>query len=182
MLIIVIRGIMKSQKGVSPLIASVLLIAFTMAIAAILTAWISSFTTAQKEKIVVYEGKIDCSAGMIEEDKDFTQYNATDGLFKVRVRNVGTIDVSIGKYTVWYDDSSVPIMWDISNPTNYTIQKQDDRIIILNVSGSTIPSKVKLIGFQCEGVWATIIRPASGWVPGNFAATDSSFVPSIKEQ
>ncbi|VVB60080.1 Uncharacterised protein [uncultured archaeon] len=158
---------MNSPKGVSPLIASVLLIAFTMAIAAILTAWISSFTTSQKEKTQVFEEKINCNYGFIENDVDFTAYNGTDpvnnGIFKTRVKNTGTIDLSIGKYQVWYNNIAVPTIWTITNPTNYSIKKQDARIITLNVSGPDVITKIKLMGYICDGVTTTVTQPLAGW-------------------
>lgn len=170
---------MNSSKGVSPLIASVLLIAFTMAIAAVLTAWISSFTTAQKEKTAVFEEKIQCNYGFIENDNDFTEYNETSALFKTRVKNTGTIDISVGKYQVWFKDVPVPTIWSISNPTNYSIKKQDARIVTLNVSGGKF-TKIKLIGHSCDGVTATISEPIGGWTSGNPRAAD--VIPAVQQQ
>ncbi len=42
---------MRRLKGISPLIASVLLVAFTMAVAAVLVTWITGFTQQQTETI-----------------------------------------------------------------------------------------------------------------------------------
>ncbi|MBI3412609.1 MAG: hypothetical protein HY051_00825 [Candidatus Aenigmarchaeota archaeon] len=42
---------MKNLKGINPLIASVLLIGFTMAVAAVLVLWITGFTQQQTESI-----------------------------------------------------------------------------------------------------------------------------------
>lgn len=54
------------RKGVSPLIAAVLLIAFTMAVAAILTAWVTTFTQEQTDALGnKSEEQIDCSFGQI---------------------------------------------------------------------------------------------------------------------
>lgn len=174
-----IKGIksdkMKSYKGVSPLIASVLLIAFTMAIAAILTAWISSFTTAQKEKTAVFEEKIQCSYGFIENDLDFSQYNSTSGLFKARIKNTGSTDLSIGKYQVWYDDVAVPSMWELTSPTtDAPIKKQDAKTIIVNVTDSNgygrgtsnLMNKIKFIGYICDGITTIVTKPLSGWAAG----------------
>ena len=130
---------MRLLKGVSPLIASVLLIAFTMAIAAVLTAWISSFTTAQREKTAVFEEKIQCNYGFIENDIDFTEYNYTDNtnaFFKTRIKNTGTIDISIGKYQTWFEDTTVPIVWTIDNPGNNTaIKKLNDKTPVALITG-----------------------------------------------
>lgn len=42
---------MKNLKGINPLIASVLLIGFTMAVAAVLVLWITGFTQQQTESV-----------------------------------------------------------------------------------------------------------------------------------
>ena len=168
---------MKSSKGVSPLIASVLLIAFTMAIAAVLTAWISSFTTGQKEKAAKSEAKIDCSYGFLENDQSFTEYNATDyisnGLLKLRIKNIGTIDVSLGSYQVWYNNVATPTMWAIANPSDQStsIKQQDAKIMVLNVSGPDKITKIKVIANVCDGVAATIDEPLGGWVIGPASGT-----------
>lgn len=166
------RSSARHHKGVSPLIASVLLIAFTMAIAAILTAWISSFTTSQKEKTAVFEEKIQCNYGFIENDIDFSQYNESQGLFKTRIKNTGTTDLSLGKYQVWYDGVATPVLWTISNPNNYPIVKQGDRILTVNVTGGTL-SKIKFIVYICDTVTATASKPLGGWAPAALSSSEA---------
>ncbi len=59
------------RKGLSPLIASVLLVAFTMAVAAIIVVWITGFT--QQQTTVVGqrgENQIKCSSSILTVDKD----------------------------------------------------------------------------------------------------------------
>ncbi|MBU4246076.1 MAG: archaellin/type IV pilin N-terminal domain-containing protein [Nanoarchaeota archaeon] len=167
---------MRILKGVSPLIASVLLIAFTMAIAAVLTAWISGFTTAQREKTAVFEEKIACNYGFIENDIDFTEYNYTDdttAFFKTRLKNTGTIDLSIGRYQTWFEDSSVPLVWTIDNPGNNTaIKKLNDKILTFNVSGGRL-IKIKIIGHICDGITATVSEPLGGWNRGPTLESDA---------
>lgn len=167
---------MRILKGVSPLIASVLLIAFTMAIAAVLTAWISGFTTAQREKTAVFEEKIQCNYGFIENDIDFTEYNYTDdtkAFFKTRIKNTGTIDISIGKYQTWFEDTSIPIVWTVDNPGNNTaVRKLNDKIFTFNVSGGRL-TKIKIIGHICDGVTATISEPLGGWNSGSTSESDA---------
>lgn len=161
-------------KGVSPLIASVLLIAFTMAIAAMLTAWISSFTTSQKEKTAVFEEKIQCNYGFFENDIDFSQYNESLGLFKTRIRNTGTIDLSIGKYQVWYDGGAPPTVWIIKDPTTAaSFPKQTDKIMTINVSGGVL-NKIKFVAYLCDGVTTTASRPLAGWQSSASLSSDSS--------
>ena len=167
------------KKGVSPLIASVLLIAFTMAIAAMLTAWITSFTNTQKQKTSEFEEKIQCNYGFFETDIDFSQYNQSEGLFKTRIKNTGTVDLSIGKYQVWYDGGEAPRIWTIDNATTSApLPKQADKIITVNV-GSGAMSKIKFIANLCDGVTTTASRPLAGWSTANLNSS-SSFVSATQ--
>jgi len=170
-------------KGVSPLIASVLLIAFTMAIAAMLTAWISSFTTSQKEKTAVFEEKIQCNYGFFENDIDFSQYNQSQQLLKTRIKNTGTVDLSIGKYQVWYDGGAAPTVWNVMDPTiNASFPKQTDKIITIKVSDDPAYSvnKIKFMAYLCDGVTTTASRPLSGWSTAALYPGSSSFVLATK--
>lgn len=67
------------RKGVSPLIAAVLLIAFTMAVAAILTAWVTTFTQEQTDQLGNQSSQqIDCSFAQVNifsEDYDSNWVN-----------------------------------------------------------------------------------------------------------
>lgn len=53
------------RKGISPLIAAVLLVAFTMAIAGIMAAWATQFSTSKL-------GSSDCALALVIIDKDFS--------------------------------------------------------------------------------------------------------------
>ncbi|MDY6769444.1 MAG: archaellin/type IV pilin N-terminal domain-containing protein [Candidatus Nanohaloarchaea archaeon] len=77
------------RKGVSPLIAAVLLIAFTMAVAAILTAWVTTFTQEQTAELGNKSAKqIDCSFGQLEI---FDTTSDTTWV-TVAITNTGTVD------------------------------------------------------------------------------------------
>ncbi|MFH0890283.1 MAG: archaellin/type IV pilin N-terminal domain-containing protein [Candidatus Aenigmatarchaeota archaeon] len=59
------------RKGISPLIASVLLVAFTMAVAAILVVWITGFTQQQTTTVGARgEKQTSCSFSTISINKD----------------------------------------------------------------------------------------------------------------
>ncbi len=79
------------RKGVSPLIAAVLLIAFTMAVAAILTAWVTTFTQEQTETVGEQsEQVIECSYATLSVF-DATWDNDSEQM-QVTVANTGNID------------------------------------------------------------------------------------------
>lgn len=58
---IVIGLYLQRRKGISPLIAAVLLIAFTMAIAGIMATWATSFS---QQRLSTSEQKADCIGGL----------------------------------------------------------------------------------------------------------------------
>lgn len=189
-IIISMIALKANSKGVSPLIASVLLIAFTMAIAAILTAWISSFTTTQKEKAAASEEKIQCNYGFLENDIDFAQYNQTNGTFTIRLKNTGTIDLGPGKYQTWFGSSGVPTIWKLNNPALFSMAKQTDKLISVNVSnpddltgsdsGKRL-TKIKFIAHLCENAFTTVSEPIGGWVSGAEASGSSSWANSTMQ-
>lgn len=79
------------RKGVSPLIGAVLLIAFIMAIAGILTTWMTSFTEDQAGDIENRSGQmVQCTyAGM---DITNATYFGENSLTEVTLKNTGTVD------------------------------------------------------------------------------------------
>lgn len=100
------------RKGISPLIAAVLLIAFTMAVAGILTAWVTSFTQSTTEDVGNESDRlIECSyAGL---DITSASFDGTDAT--VVVANTGTQDINAsvvvylnnGTITQTYSDSII---------------------------------------------------------------------------
>ncbi|MDY6769918.1 MAG: CARDB domain-containing protein [Candidatus Nanohaloarchaea archaeon] len=82
-----------ARQGVSPLIAAVLLIAFTMAVAAILTAWVTSFTEQRSQELSnKSEQLIQCSyAGLDVYD---AVYDSANSQTDVSVENTGTVDLN----------------------------------------------------------------------------------------
>ncbi len=164
----------KNKKGVSPLIAAVLLIAFTMAIAAILTAWVTSFTTEQKEQSEEFSEQISCSGQSFRTDSDFTVYYPADGVFQVRIKNTGNRGLYIDEYRVWVPSSSTPVVgsnfaYKHSNGTWVDSVNRTETISKnmlsgeINISVSEEPTKVQYSLTKCEGVYDSVTRPSGGW-------------------
>lgn len=101
-------------KGVSPLIASILLIAFTVAVGGIISIWITGFTTTQTE--IVKEkssSSLICSYGGISFVKTDLKYDCNTGRLAGSVENtqsitLGNISIQIifrnsssAKYNLW---------------------------------------------------------------------------------
>jgi len=86
-------------KGISPLIASVLLIAFTMAIAGIMATWATTFST---ERLASAEETAQC-IGVL----DISSLAYNNGTISVKIRNVGEIRNLTGlRATIEYADTS----------------------------------------------------------------------------
>ena len=153
----------KIKKAISPLIAAVLLIAFTMGIAAILTTWITSFTTTQKEKTQVFEEKIECAYMNLRADSDYARFNTSTGIFQDYIVNTGSVDVEITKFVIWVD--GIPII--PVAMTNIThIKKGEGKTINLNLSAVVSPSEeLTQVKFEtrCDAAYTTLWKPVSGW-------------------
>jgi flagellin-like protein len=76
------------QKGLSPLIAVVLLIAFTISVGVIIGAWVTSFSKSKTEELGTTGGKaVSCSGGVL----DFKADNI--GSTSIQIENKGNIDL-----------------------------------------------------------------------------------------
>jgi len=154
--------IFSKRKGVSPLIAAVLLIAFTMAIAAILTAWIAGFTQEHKEKSDEFDRKISCAYSNIELDRDYARWDSTNQIFYGFVSNTGVDAITLTKVETWVDnEKQLPIKLNISEPSLTSIEKNDYIT-------------------ECDPVFDSITQPQGGWnsftwpVPDKTLANDNS--------
>ena len=93
------------KKGVSPFIASVLLIAFAIAVAAIFSGWLSSFTQTTTEEVQEHsEKRVTCSYGGIALED--VEYNKTTGNFSGKVENTDIITLGDVDFEIFYTDAS----------------------------------------------------------------------------
>ncbi|MCK5698230.1 MAG: type IV pilin [Candidatus Aenigmarchaeota archaeon] len=177
--------IFSKRKGVSPLIAAVLLIAFTMAIAAILTAWIAGFTQDHKEKSEAFDRQISCAYSNIELDRDYARWDPTNQIFYGFVSNTGVDAITLTKVETWVDnEKQLPIKLNISEPSLTSIEKNDYLEIYVNLSnafssGGSDLTKITFIT-ECDPVFDSITQPQGGWnsftwpVPDKTLANDNS--------
>jgi len=156
------------KKAISPLIASVILIVFTMSIAALLTTWVQSITVEQKKTADDSQKKIDCFMSNLEVDNDFTKVNSGSNptIFSTRIRNNGANDISLISYRIW-DNNTEPIIWKITdvNANKTGIPKGNGMKIVLNISGlanQNAFNKIKILT-ECEGVYVLIEQSSPGW-------------------
>lgn len=111
---------MRTKKAISPLIASVLLIAFTMAVAAILTSWVTGFTKTQTgfvgEKA---EKQVKCTYATFKVQKSDVTYNfsAQTTNINVTVYNDGSEDLYNFTFTMITNANTNPKVYTYT-PTN----------------------------------------------------------------
>ena len=87
---------MKSKKGISPLIATVLLIGFTIVLAALVMRWGGQFFRQQTDVVgCESEGQIKCTSGV---DIEITDVLAGTGVITVNVLNNGNYVIDEMQY------------------------------------------------------------------------------------
>ena len=98
-------SVLHRKKGVSPLIASVLLIAFTLAIGAFMSTWLHDITKKQTEE-TVENAKPECQFAMLNFQN--VTFNASgNGKLSITLENTGTKGVSVTGIRIIYDDDKI---------------------------------------------------------------------------
>lgn len=112
------------KKGVSPLIASVLLIAFTLSIGAFMSTWLQDITKKQTSE-TVENSKPECQfASLNVQNVTFT--NTTTKL-RIDVENTGTKSVAIRSIRIIYSNDSNAE----ANITRTTINAGDSYTLVM---------------------------------------------------
>jgi flagellin-like protein len=95
------------KKGISPLIAEVLLIGFTVAVASIIILWVTGFTkTSTKTISSQAETQMACTYAGIDFYGSVT-YNSTSGTLFGYLRNTGNIPLGNISFQVLYDNGTI---------------------------------------------------------------------------
>jgi len=97
------------KKGISPLIASVLLIAITMAIAAVLATWVQGIVSEQQQQALAT-----CPFGSYVNYIS-SEYPKLDASGHVVAVVSGNVDFGNFRFAVTYDNDSVSIYDDANN-------------------------------------------------------------------
>lgn len=134
-------------KGISPLIASVLLVAFTMAIAGIMAAWATSFANTRLEE------SRGCAMALTISDLTFTNMTVV-----ARITNQNSYMNLTGiKGNLWYDDPTKDKLnlvlrdYGAADPLAPTITST----IIINTNDTARPKKIEIKAVNCPSVPAT---------------------------
>jgi len=93
------------MKGISPFIASVLLIALTVAVAALYGGWITSFTKKTTQEVQEQsEKRVTCTYGGIAIED--VKYNKTTGNLSGTVENTDIIDLGNIDFEIFYTNAT----------------------------------------------------------------------------
>ena len=151
----------KSKKGISPLIATVLLIAFTIAIGGVLLIWFSSLTNTQTQTVGTSSEKLaDCAASAITIRE--ARYNSTPGSAASTFVNV-TISLvagtqNIANLTVFVTGKGITN----STADNSTITPGSTITIRANVSSNAIPPEFVRASGICQSTVPIIAECKTG--------------------
>jgi flagellin-like protein len=93
------------RKGVSPFIASVVLIALAVTVAGVFSAWLTSFTKETAKEVEKHsEKRVICSYGGIALED--LKYNKTTGNFSGKVENIDIIPLGNIDLEIFYGDDT----------------------------------------------------------------------------
>ncbi len=161
-----------SKKGISPLIAAVLLIAFTMAVALGLTAWITQFTKAKETTAKQASEKTNCIYKSIRSLDEYAAWDPTNKILRVYIDNNGEYPVRLSKIVVVEgNDISLPLKF--VNTSDNALNTNTEKFFYINLSnvkdanGQVLPltkgpDKVTIYT-ECDSVYTTILKPVVGW-------------------
>ena len=136
------------MKGLSPFIATVLLVAFAIAVAAIFGGWMSSFTKETTEEVGERsEKRVTCSYGGIALED--LEYNKTIANFTGKVENTDIIPLGNIDFEIFYDDDTRGKL-----DLNMTLEPGEKNTFNQNVTkmNTTTYNKIRVIT-NCSNVY-----------------------------
>jgi len=125
------------KKGISPLIAEVLLIGFTVAVASIIILWVTGFTKTSTKTI---SSQAETQMACIHAGIDFygnVIYNQTSQTLSGYLQNTGNIPLGNISFQVLYDNGTV------QNFQNYLLEILPTNVASFSLTG--ISSNLNMI-------------------------------------
>jgi flagellin-like protein len=138
-------------KGISPLIATVLLIAFTMAIAGIMATWATTFVQTKITETENQSQAICAGANIRVSD---AKLNANTSQGTVIVENLGTAPLTDFKGYVFYNDATQNHDANLSNST--IVLNKGDTFTFTWQNRSANPVKLKITATNCPTATMTV--------------------------
>jgi flagellin-like protein len=156
---------MLGEKGISPLIAAVILIAFVIAVAGIASTFFTGFTKEQKAGVESKAGTIvDCSVATLDLDQDTVDINNTDisnVKFNFVLSNTGQEDLA-GLKVILYNSTYAGTC--LPSDTDITV---GETITLSNSTSCAGPSgtitKVQVTTTTCAGVRSELTNETGTW-------------------
>lgn len=137
-----------SSKGISPLVAAVLLIAVTMTVAGVLAYWTSSFVRSGLPEQNQTRQIQHCSAADFELFVRPPSYNSTTGNMTLIFRNKASETLQIMNVTFVYPNGSIDV-----KPIGISLQGSTASIASIVVPGVFSGWQTYLIGTECPNVF-----------------------------
>lgn len=143
----------KSKKGISPIIAAVLLIAFTLAIGGIVASWATSFSS---QKLTQTEEKSDCIGAL-----DISNLKFEGTTVSLKVKNLASrLNLTDIKASLEYSDpvkskaNNDIAMYDSTNAKvtgaiSRNLAPGASDVFIYNTGDSTKPTKIQVVASNC---------------------------------
>lgn len=140
---------MNKRKGISPLIASVLLIAFTMAIAGIMATWATTFS---RQKLDVSAQDAECIGVLDVSDVQFLGTNLS-----IKIKNVGFLNLTGLRAFTEYTDKAKGATYTLST---YGIADPfppgEMKWAVIDTADTAKPIKVTVVSQNCPKNEATL--------------------------
>lgn len=147
------------MKGISPLVAAVLLIAFVVAIATLVMGWMGTFTRETTSTISNKTTEaVDCASASINIDDTYLS-SGVDGSVRATVRNVGFADNLVVKAASFYKTNG-----DVWNQTD--VDTDFDKGEIITITFSTTNGYI-----ACGNFSRVTVTTQCGGVSDNFDGT-----------
>ncbi len=135
---------MVNEKGVSPLIATILLLLVAMGIGALVWGFMQEYTTEQTSTAATTSQELaDCSKASFKILS--CSYESANSIVRVKLENTGSIDINDFWVNVQYSDGSAS-------------QIKDGNDLLAGAFGviagtaTAAPSTVKVQSYSCSGV------------------------------
>ncbi|MCK4714963.1 MAG: hypothetical protein KAT35_05270 [Candidatus Aenigmarchaeota archaeon] len=130
----------RKKKGISPLVAVIMLIAFTMIVAGILAGWATRFATEQRSML----------EKCVRSNIVLKRAVYADGNISLMLYNVGTVPLKDFQVMVTYDDRGPPLpsTWNIQS----TLGANSIETFIHNLTNTSI-DLIEIRSAECQGAY-----------------------------
>jgi len=145
----------QKSKGISPLIAAVLLIAFTITIATFLASWSTTFTRTKTEEFSRTGEEITAECQYARLVIENAVYDGVNDKITAVVWNMGKTDLSNFQFNIYYSDINITK----ATPSNYNITlKNGDFATFVVDNVTSTPQKIQVRSLLCptESIYTCI--------------------------